>query len=48
MILKMQRLEHFFTKDAYQLFKELELKSLFKYLGRKKKEEETLEVVKYF
>ena len=37
-----------FTKDAYQLFKELELKSLFKYFGEEEKEEETLEVVSTF
>ena len=37
-----------FTKDAYQLFKELELKSLFKYFGEDEKEEETLEVVSTF
>lgn len=30
-----------FTKDAYQLFKELELKSLFKYFGEEEKKEET-------
>lgn len=34
-----------FTKEAYQLFKELELKSLFKYFDEEEKEEETLEVV---
>ena len=37
-----------FTKDAYQLFKELELKSLFKYFGEEEKKEETLEVVSTF